>query len=80
MSRRDLMSLIKNIYDDATLDTLRALDSNLITLMSRNLDFQNVEITQYERLPVKPNSMQSHIRVDVSKKGIKGSFFSPTNS
>lgn len=75
MERRDIANLSKNIYDDSTLDTLRALDSNLITLMSRNPDFKNVQINRYERVPLKPNSPQSQIRVDVSREGRKGFFF-----
>jgi hypothetical protein len=75
MDRRDFSSLIKNIYDDTTLDTLRALDSNLITLMSRIIDYKNVQMKGYERVPVKPGSPQSHIRVDVAKDAIRGHFF-----
>jgi hypothetical protein len=75
MSKRDLRSLIKNVYDDSTIDTLRALDSNLLTLMSHNQDYKNIEINQYERVPLKPGSPQSRIRVDISKNGVKSFFF-----
>jgi hypothetical protein len=75
MAPRDLMSLIKNVYDDTTLDTLRALDSNLITLMRQNHDFKGIEINKYERVPLKPGSSQSRIRVDISRNGMKGFFF-----
>jgi hypothetical protein len=73
--KRDLGSLIKNVYDDSTLDTLRALDQNLLTLMSHNHEFKHIEINQYERVPIKPGSPQSRIRVDVSKNGVKSYFF-----
>jgi hypothetical protein len=74
-SKRDLSNLIKNVYDDSTLDTLRALDQNLLTLMKQNHDFKNIEILQYERVPLKPGSPQSRIRVDLLKNGVKGFFF-----
>jgi hypothetical protein len=66
---------IKNIYDDSTLDTLRALDENIRALMHHNPDFAHVEIHQYERMPIKAGSPKSHIKVDVSRQNVKGVFY-----
>jgi hypothetical protein len=74
-SKRDLGNLIKNVYDDSTIDTLRQLDSNLLTMMKQIQDLKNVEIHKYERVPLKPGSPQSRIRVDISKNGVKSFFF-----
>lgn len=67
--------LIKNIYDDSTLDTLRALDQNLRALMGHNPDYKGIEVTQYERVPATAANPKSQIRVDVLYKDTKGHFF-----
>jgi hypothetical protein len=74
-NNRDLISLIKNVYDDSTIDTLRQLDQNLRTLMTQNPELAHIEINQYERMPIAKGGSKSQIRVDVSKKGVKGCFF-----
>ena len=75
MRKRDEANLIRNIYDDSTIDTLRALDQNILTLMSHNPEYAHIEIHYYERVPVKAGTPQSHIRVDISKNGKAGHFF-----
>jgi hypothetical protein len=75
MPKRDPQNLIKNVYDDSTIDTIRQMDQNITALMHHNPDFKDVELTHYERMPVKPGSPQSQIRVDVSRKDKTGYFF-----
>lgn len=75
MGNRDLISLIKNVYDDSTIDTLRQLDQNLIAMMKQNPDLAHIEIKQYERMPISKGAAKSHVRVDVTKKEMKGFFY-----
>ena len=75
MGNRDIMSLIKNVYDEETVDAIKSLDQNLLALMHHNPVFRNVQLDLYTRVPVKPGSSESQIRVDVSRAGSKGSFF-----
>jgi hypothetical protein len=75
MSNTDDAQFIKNVYDEATLDTLMALNQNIRALIKHNPDFHHIEINHFERQPIKPGSSQSHIRVDVSRNGVKRFFF-----
>lgn len=75
MAKSGYDNIFKNIYDDSTLDTLRALHSSIIAVMRRNKDFKDYEITLYERVPIKPGAAESHIRVNVSKNGVSKSCF-----
>lgn len=69
------MSLIKNVYDEETLDAIKSFDHNVYALMHHNPIFKDVQIDLYTRTPNKAGNTQSEIRVDVSKNGIKGFFF-----
>jgi hypothetical protein len=75
MSNRDKMSLIKNVYDDETLDAIKSLDQNVNALMHHNPIYKDVMLDQYTRVPLTPGSSDSQIRMDVSKAGKRGFFF-----
>jgi hypothetical protein len=75
MSQRDIMSLIKNVYDDETLDAIKSLDQNLNALMHHNPIYKNVQMDQYIRAAIKEGGSETQIRVDVSRAGVRGFFF-----
>ena len=75
MSNRDIMSLIKNVYDDETLDAIKSLDQNINALMHHNPIYKDVVLDLYTRMPVKPGGSDTQIRVDISKSGKRGFFF-----
>ena len=75
MEKRNDANLIKNVYDDSTIDTLRALDQNITTMMHHNPDYKNIILISYERVPVKPGASASHIKVVVAKNEKSGIFY-----
>jgi hypothetical protein len=75
MGSRDVTRLIKNVYDDETLDAIKSFDQNVLALMHHNPIFKHVELDQYARVPVKVGSSDTHIRVDVSRGGVKAFIF-----
>ncbi|GEM_PF-5222330 len=75
MRNRDVMSFIQNVYDEETLDAIKAFDPNVLALMHHNPIFKDVQIDLYTRVPIKADSPASHIRVDISIKGKKSFIF-----
>jgi hypothetical protein len=73
-SKRDLGNLIKNVYDDSTIDTLRQLDSNLLTMMKQIQDLKNVDINMSGyRLSL---AVLNHVSVSIFQKTVSKAFFS----
>ncbi len=75
MGNRDTMRLIKNIYDEETVDAIKSLDQNLQALMHHNAPFKQIQVLLYTRVPIKPGSQETHIRMDVSRGTEKASLF-----